>query len=167
MPGLPRVVVLGGSGFVGSHLTSALSTAAWRVFVVTRSRARARHLLLLPTVEVIQADPQDGAAMTNLFRGADAGKVEGSDEPVRFERSLTLDEARTSDVLLAYAMNGEPLPTQHGFPLRALVPRKYFWKSAKWLEAIEVTGEDHLGFWERNGYHNEADPWKEERFSDW
>jgi NADH dehydrogenase len=72
MPGLPRVVVLGGSGFVGSHLTSALSTAAWRVFAVTRSRARARHLLLLPTVEVIQADPQDGVAMTNLFRGADA-----------------------------------------------------------------------------------------------
>jgi uncharacterized protein YbjT (DUF2867 family) len=72
MPGLPRVVVLGGSGFVGSHLTAALSAAAWRVLVVTRSRARARHLLLLPTVEVIQADPQDGAAMTNLFRGADA-----------------------------------------------------------------------------------------------
>jgi uncharacterized protein YbjT (DUF2867 family) len=72
MPGLPRVVVLGGSGFVGSHLTSALSTAAWRVFAVTRSRARARHLLLLPTVEVIEADPQDGVAMTNLFRGADA-----------------------------------------------------------------------------------------------
>ena len=72
MPGLPRVVVLGGSGFVGSHLTAALSAAAWRVFVVARSRARARHLLLLPTVEVIQGDPHDGAAMANLFRGADA-----------------------------------------------------------------------------------------------
>ncbi len=72
MPGLPRVVVLGGSGFVGSHLTAALSAAEWRAFVVTRSRARARHLLLLPTVEVLQADPQDGAAMTDLIRGADA-----------------------------------------------------------------------------------------------
>lgn len=72
MPGLPRVVVLGGSGFVGRHLTAALSTAAWRAFVVTRSRARARYLLLLPTVEVLQADPQDGAAMINLFRGAAA-----------------------------------------------------------------------------------------------
>jgi len=72
MPGLPRVVVLGGSGFVGRHLTAALSAAAWRAFVVTRSRARARYLLLLPTVEVLQADPQDGTAMTNLFRGAAA-----------------------------------------------------------------------------------------------
>jgi uncharacterized protein YbjT (DUF2867 family) len=72
MPGLPRVVVLGGSGFVGSHLATALSAASWRIFVVTRSRARARHLLLLPTVEVIQGDPYDGAAMANLFRGADA-----------------------------------------------------------------------------------------------
>ncbi|HEY3181123.1 MAG TPA: complex I NDUFA9 subunit family protein [Casimicrobiaceae bacterium] len=72
MPGLSRVVVLGGSGFVGSHLTAALSAAEWRVYVITRSRARARHLLLLPTVEVIQADPYDGAALTNLFRGADA-----------------------------------------------------------------------------------------------
>ena len=71
MPGLRRVVVLGGSGFVGCHLTAALS-AAWRVFVVTRSRARARRLLLLPTVEVIEGDPHDGAAMTDLFRGADA-----------------------------------------------------------------------------------------------
>ena len=72
MPGLPRVVVLGGSGFVGRHLAAALPAASWRAFVVTRSRARARHLLLLPTVEVIEADPQDGAAMTRLFRGADA-----------------------------------------------------------------------------------------------
>ena len=72
MSTLPRVVVLGGSGFVGSHLAAALSASERRVFVVTRRRARARHLLLLPTVEVLEADPYDTAFLTNLFRGADA-----------------------------------------------------------------------------------------------
>jgi uncharacterized protein YbjT (DUF2867 family) len=73
MPGLPRVVVLGGSGFVGSHLTAALSAAQLerRVFVVTRRRARTRHLFLLPTVEVVELDPYDGGALVRLFRGAD------------------------------------------------------------------------------------------------
>ena len=54
---------------------------------------------------------------------------------------------------------------EHGYPLRAIVPGPYFWKSAKWLRGIEFTAEDHPGFWERNGYHNDADPWKEERYS--
>ena len=71
MPALPRIVVLGGSGFVGSHLTAALSAAEWRIFVVTRRRPNARRLILLPTVELIEADPYDNAAMTAVFRGAD------------------------------------------------------------------------------------------------
>ena len=53
------------------------------------------------------------------------------------------------------------------WPLRLVVPRRYFWKSAKWIRALELTDRDAPGFWERNGYHNEADPWREERFSDW
>ena len=69
---LPRIVVLGGSGFVGSHLAAALSAAEWRVFVVTRRRPNARHLILLPTIEVIEGNPHDNAAMVALFRGADA-----------------------------------------------------------------------------------------------
>ena len=47
------------------------------------------------------------------------------------------------------------------------MPRRYFWKSAKWIRRIELVARDAPGFWERNGYHNEADPWREERFSDW
>jgi DMSO/TMAO reductase YedYZ molybdopterin-dependent catalytic subunit len=47
-----------------------------------------------------------------------------------------------------------------------LVPKLYFWKSAKWIKAIEFAAEDRLGFWEQRGYHNEADPWKEQRYSD-
>jgi DMSO/TMAO reductase YedYZ molybdopterin-dependent catalytic subunit len=53
---------------------------------------------------------------------------------------------------------------EHGYPLRLLVPKKYFWKSAKWLRGIEFLAEDKPGFWERNGYHMEGDPWREERF---
>src|SRR5205814_8974962 len=64
--------------------------------------------------------------------------------------------------------NGEPLTAEHGQPARLVVPRLYAWKSAKWLRGIEVSAGDKLGFWERNGYHNTGDPWKEERYwGDW
>ena len=61
--------------------------------------------------------------------------------------------------------DGEPLSAEHGYPLRAIVPGTYFWKSAKWLRGIEFSADDQPGFWERNGYNNDADPWKEERYS--
>jgi DMSO/TMAO reductase YedYZ molybdopterin-dependent catalytic subunit len=67
------------------------------------------------------------------------------------------------DVLLAHTYAGEPLEPDHGAPLRLLVPRRYFWKSAKFLRKLEVMTEDRMGFWELNGYHNDADPWAEER----
>ena len=71
------------------------------------------------------------------------------------------------DVLLADRHDGAALTPEHGWPLRLVVPRRYFWKSAKWIRRIELVSSDEPGFWERNGYHNEADPWREERFSDW
>ncbi len=67
--------------------------------------------------------------------------------------------------LLATHADGEPLTLEHGYPLRLVIPHKYFWKSAKWLRGIELLDHDQLGFWERYGYSNEADPWKEERYS--
>jgi DMSO/TMAO reductase YedYZ molybdopterin-dependent catalytic subunit len=67
------------------------------------------------------------------------------------------------DVLLAYRFNGQPLELDHGFPMRTLVPKRYFWKSAKWVRALEFSPTDKPGFWEQGGYHNNADPWKEER----
>jgi len=70
------------------------------------------------------------------------------------------------DVLLADTFAGEPLEPDHGYPLRLLVPKRYFWKSAKWIRGLELLDRDVLGFWERYGYHNDADPWKEERFSE-
>jgi DMSO/TMAO reductase YedYZ molybdopterin-dependent catalytic subunit len=69
------------------------------------------------------------------------------------------------DVIIAHSWEGKPLTREHGGPVRAVVPKWYFWKSAKWLRTIEFSDVDKPGFWEQNGYHNEADPWKEERYS--
>jgi len=84
-----------------------------------------------------------------------------------YTTNLPLAELKQDDVLFAHSHDGEPLAPEHGWPLRLVVPRRYFWKSAKWVRAIELVDSDRPGFWERNGYHNDADPWREERFSDW
>ncbi|HXA30446.1 MAG TPA: molybdopterin-dependent oxidoreductase [Candidatus Angelobacter sp.] len=81
-----------------------------------------------------------------------------------FTTSIPIEVAREDDAAVVWAHDGVDLAPEHGWPLRALVPRKYFWKSAKWLEEIEVSDRDQLGFWERNGYNNSADPWREERY---
>lgn len=82
-----------------------------------------------------------------------------------YTTNTPLEAMLDDDVLLAYKFDGKPLDPDHGYPLRSLVPKKYFWKSAKWLRAIEFTDRDRLGFWEQAGYHNEADPFKEQRFT--
>jgi DMSO/TMAO reductase YedYZ molybdopterin-dependent catalytic subunit len=82
-----------------------------------------------------------------------------------FTTSLPLEVMLEDDVLLAYKFDGQFLEPDHGFPVRSLVPRRYFWKSAKWLRALEFTDTDRLGFWEQAGYHNEADPWREQRMT--
>ena len=68
------------------------------------------------------------------------------------------------NAMLAYEAEGEPLTPEHGYPLRLLVPSRYFWKSAKWLRGLEFSDVDKPGFWEGYGYHNDADPWAEERY---
>ncbi|MFC3886713.1 sulfite oxidase-like oxidoreductase [Bacillus songklensis] len=79
--------------------------------------------------------------------------------------NLPLEDFLKETTLLAHSHNGEPLTPKHGFPIRAVVAHLYFWKSAKWLRKIEFTAKDQPGFWERNGYHNYGDPWKEQRLS--
>ena len=66
-------------------------------------------------------------------------------------------------VVMEY-IDGEPLSEEHGGPARLIVPRLYAWKSAKWLGGLEFLEADKAGFWERNGYHMNGDPWREERF---
>jgi len=81
-----------------------------------------------------------------------------------YTTNLPLDELRGDDILLAYELEGKPVPVEHGGPLRMLVPHLYAWKSAKFLSRISFLDHDEPGFWEVRGYHNRADPWKEERF---
>jgi DMSO/TMAO reductase YedYZ molybdopterin-dependent catalytic subunit len=82
-----------------------------------------------------------------------------------YTANVPLEVAMDPQCVLAWAYAGKPLEPDHGYPLRAIVPGKYFWKSAKWLRGIEFSSEDRLGFWERNGYSNSADPWREERYA--
>jgi DMSO/TMAO reductase YedYZ molybdopterin-dependent catalytic subunit len=82
-----------------------------------------------------------------------------------FTANVPLPFLEHDRALLATHADGEPLSAEHGGPLRLVVPGKYFWKSAKWLRGIELSVTDRPGFWERYGYHNDADPWKEERYS--
>jgi DMSO/TMAO reductase YedYZ molybdopterin-dependent catalytic subunit len=83
-----------------------------------------------------------------------------------YTANLPVDVLDDDDVLLADIYDGQPLEPEHGYPLRLFVPKRYFWKSAKWIRGLEFLDRDILGFWERYGYNNNADPWKEERYSD-
>lgn len=81
-----------------------------------------------------------------------------------YTTSLAVEVLADDDVLIAYRHDGDELPAEHGGPLRLVVPKRYAWKSAKWLEGLEWVKHDRLGFWEVNGYHNGADPWTEQRY---
>jgi DMSO/TMAO reductase YedYZ molybdopterin-dependent catalytic subunit len=83
-----------------------------------------------------------------------------------YTTNLPLAVLDDDDVILADRFGGEPLELEHGWPLRLVVPKRYFWKSAKWIRGLELLDHDQLGFWERYGYSNAADPWKEERYSE-
>lgn len=82
----------------------------------------------------------------------------------RFTTSLPLEALLDDDVLLAYGYDGRPLPPEHGGPARMFVPKRYFYKSAKWVRALRFVAEDEPGFWEVRGYSNIADPWSEKRY---
>jgi DMSO/TMAO reductase YedYZ molybdopterin-dependent catalytic subunit len=82
-----------------------------------------------------------------------------------FTANVPVAAIEDENALIAYEADGEPLTPEHGWPLRLVVPSKYFWKSAKWLRGLELLDHDQPGFWERYGYHNEADYWKEERYN--
>ncbi len=83
-----------------------------------------------------------------------------------YTANLALDVVQDDDVLFAYRHDGEPLTVDHGGPLRLVVPKRYGWKSAKWVNGLELMAKDAPGFWEARGYHMNGDPLKEERFWD-
>ena len=82
-----------------------------------------------------------------------------------FTANLPLEAIEDENALVVYEADGDPLTPEHGRPVRLVVPTRYFWKSAKWLRGIELSSIDKPGFWERYGYHNDADFWKEERYA--
>lgn len=98
-----------------------------------------------------RAMPTSDARFVRFFDGAS------------YDTSLSIDDAREPDVLLATMQDGRPLEALHGGPLRLVVPAKYGRKSVKWLRAIQVILDDVPGYWERRGFHSHADPWSEER----
>ena len=102
---------------------------------------------------------------------ANRAKVKGSAHHVIFEAAhgytanVPLDEALRPNVMIAHRLDGRPLPRKHGAPVRNVVPDLYFWKSAKWLTGIRFVTRDEPGYWERRGYNNHGDPWREERYA--
>jgi DMSO/TMAO reductase YedYZ molybdopterin-dependent catalytic subunit len=81
-----------------------------------------------------------------------------------FTANVPLSAIEDENALIVYEADGEPLTPDHGWPVRLFVPTKYFWKSAKWLRGLELSATDKPGFWERYGYHNEADYRQEQRY---
>jgi DMSO/TMAO reductase YedYZ molybdopterin-dependent catalytic subunit len=139
-----------------------------------------REFLQLPRVEVTSDvhcvtrwsrfdNRWEGVALSEILRRArvrpeaEAVMVHGEGD---YTTNLSLADLAGEDVLLAFKHDGGDLPAEHGGPCRLVVPRLYFWKSAKWVRGLEFMDVNAPGFWEVNGYHLRADPWKEERYSD-
>ena len=110
----------------------------------------------VPVSELLEHCGPRASARELLFRGADSGSVPGRREPIRYERSLSLDEAVRSRALLAYAMNGEPLPKRHGYPLRLVVPGWFAMASVKWLTEIELIDREFTGHFQTETYQYET-----------
>jgi DMSO/TMAO reductase YedYZ molybdopterin-dependent catalytic subunit len=82
-----------------------------------------------------------------------------------YTTNISVDDFVREENFFAHTLAGEPLPPEHGGPMRSIVPHIYAWKSAKWINGLEFLDHQELGFWERNGYHHRGDPWAEERYS--
>jgi DMSO/TMAO reductase YedYZ molybdopterin-dependent catalytic subunit len=135
----------------------AMPAAEYRgdIHCVTRWSKQATYWIGVPFSAIVaRAKPLTGAQF--VVQHAD------NDYTTNLPLSVMLDDG----VLIAYEFDGRPIEPIHGGPVRMLVPKKYFWKSAKWLHGIEFRDTDQKGFWEVRGYNNDADPWKEERYSD-
>ena len=82
-----------------------------------------------------------------------------------YTTNLSLEEFAREDNFFAHILSGEPLPAEHGGPMRLIVPHLYAWKSSKWINGLEFIDHEELGFWERNGYHRRGEPWAQERYA--
>jgi len=102
--------------------------------------------------------------LAKLVRPTSAARFVVAHAEAGFTSNVPLSFLEDERALLATHGDGEPLSPDHGYPLRLVIPGKYFWKSAKWLRGFEFIAEDRPGFWESYGYHMRGDPWDEERY---
>lgn len=121
---------------------------------VTRFTAPDVRWAGIPAQEVLRLVPP-ADPVTHVMIWADYG----------YSANIRIGDFAAEDTLLATHLDGEPLTPEHGYPVRLVVPSLYAWKSVKWLRAIEYLTQDRRGFWEERGYHNAADPWREQRYS--
>jgi DMSO/TMAO reductase YedYZ molybdopterin-dependent catalytic subunit len=117
----------------------------WSKYDVGWTGIRTRDLM-----EQVEVDPAATHVMLRCYGG--------------YSTNLALADFLADDCLLAHRLEGEPIPAEHGGPLRAIVPHLYAWKSAKWVSGLEFMDQNVPGVWERNGYHMRGDPFAEERF---
>ena len=119
---------------------------AWSMLDNTWEGVSARHLIEL-------AHPKPGVRHV-IFHAHDG-----------YRTNVTLERFNAEDSLLAHTWNGQAISREHGGPVRCVIPALYFWKSAKWIRQITFLEQDVKGYWEALGYHNEGDPWREERYA--
>jgi DMSO/TMAO reductase YedYZ molybdopterin-dependent catalytic subunit len=110
-----------------------------------------RGIKVTDFMESLEVDPTAVHVMQHCYGG--------------YTTNIAIDDLVREENFFAHTLFGEPLPADHGGPLRLVVPHLYAWKSAKWINGLEFLNRQELGFWERNGYHHRGDPWKEERYS--
>lgn len=147
MPSQAQFVTLECAGNGRSLLSPRVNGEQWNLGAVSTAEWTG-----VPLKEVLDRAGVKAGAREVVFRGADSGKLDASGEPIRFERSLSMGDAQGSEVLLAYAMNGETLPIQHGYPLRLIVPGWYGLASVKWLTEIDVISELFSGHYQTGAY---------------
>ena len=152
MPSQAKVVTLECAGNGRSTLEPRVSGEQWNFGAVSTAEWTG-----VPLGEVLDRAGVRNKGRYIIFRGADSGTVDGHTETIAFERSLSLEDARASEALLAYAMNGEALPLPHGFPLRLIVPSWYAVASVKWLTEIEVVDQPFEGHYQTERYYFERE----------
>jgi DMSO/TMAO reductase YedYZ molybdopterin-dependent catalytic subunit len=106
------------------------------------------------SVDVLLEATQPMATATHVLATSTTG----------YTTNLPLEHIQEGKAWVVWTFDGEPLERQHGGPVRLLVPHLYFWKSAKWVTKLTLLDHDQQGFWERNGYHDLGDPWREQRY---
>jgi len=147
MPSQTQFVTLECAGNGRSLLSPRVNGEQWNLGAVSTAEWTG-----VPLAEVLVRAGVKAGASEIVFRGADRGKLDPSSEPIRFERSLSIENAQASEVLLAYPMNGDALPIVHGYPLRVIVPGWYAMASVKWLTQIDVIREPFTGHYQTGTY---------------